>query len=47
MKEKIALDLFKSGFNCAQAVLTTYAEDLHVDPNFTKSVSCGFVITIP
>jgi hypothetical protein len=28
MKEKIALDLFKSGLNCAQAVLTTYAEDL-------------------
>lgn len=47
MKAKIALDLFKSGLNCAQAVLTSFSEDLHLDPGVAKSVSCGFVIPIP
>ncbi|MBP1672763.1 MAG: hypothetical protein H6Q25_578 [Bacteroidetes bacterium] len=42
MKEKIALDLFKSGLNCAQAVLTTFSEDLHLDSGIAKSVSIGF-----
>jgi hypothetical protein len=42
MKNKIALDLFKSGLNCAQAVLTTYAEDFHLDSGIAKSVSIGF-----
>lgn len=42
MKEKIALDLFNSGLNCAQAVLTSFSEDLHLDPAVAKSISCGF-----
>ena len=42
MKEKIALDLFHSGLNCAQAVLTSFSEDLQLDPAVAKSISCGF-----
>ena len=42
MKQNIALDLFNSGLNCAQAVLTSFSEDLHLDPAVAKSISCGF-----
>jgi C_GCAxxG_C_C family probable redox protein len=40
--EKIAVGTFKSGSNCSQSVLTSYAEKLNFDKDFAHSVSCGF-----
>jgi C_GCAxxG_C_C family probable redox protein len=37
-----AVEYFNNGFNCAQAVLLTFAEELGVDEKFALSVSCGF-----
>ena len=41
-KEDKAIQSFRSGFNCAQAVLTTYSDDLDLDNNLAMSISCGF-----
>jgi C_GCAxxG_C_C family probable redox protein len=41
-KEDKAIGLFKSGLNCAQSVLTAYAEELDFDKNLALSISCGF-----
>lgn len=41
-KEKIAIELFRSGLNCAQAVLTAYSDELKVDKKYTAAVACGF-----
>jgi C_GCAxxG_C_C family probable redox protein len=41
-KEIKAIDSFRSGLNCAQSVLTSYAEELNLDPEIASSVSCGF-----
>lgn len=40
--EEKAIVSFKAGLNCAQAVLTAYADDLSFDNNLALSVSCGF-----
>jgi C_GCAxxG_C_C family probable redox protein len=37
-----AINTFRSGLNCAQAVLTAYSEKLSFDKDFAISVSCGF-----
>jgi C_GCAxxG_C_C family probable redox protein len=37
-----AIESFKSGLNCAQAVVTAYADELNFDNNLALSVSCGF-----
>ena len=42
MKEKTAINIFRSGLNCAQTVLTTFTEDLKIDPELAKGISCGF-----
>jgi len=42
MKEKVAIDLFQSGLNCAQTVVATFVEDLQIDLEFAKSISCAF-----
>ena len=42
LKEDKAIAYFKSGLNCAQAVLTAYSDDLNFDSNLALSVSCGF-----
>jgi len=37
-----AIASFKSGLNCAQAVLTAYSDDLNFDNHLALSISCGF-----
>lgn len=37
-----AISLFKSGYNCAQAVVSTYADEMAYDNNLALSISCGF-----
>lgn len=41
-KEERAINSFRSGLNCAQAVLTAYSEDLSFDLDLAMSISCGF-----
>jgi C_GCAxxG_C_C family probable redox protein len=41
-KEEKALDYFKNGFNCAQAVLTPFHEDFNLPPEELLKISCGF-----
>jgi C_GCAxxG_C_C family probable redox protein len=41
-KEKKAIASFKTGLNCAQAVLTAYSDDFNFDNNLALSISCGF-----
>lgn len=40
--EEKAIGSFRSGLNCAQAVLTAYSEELDFDNNMATGVSCGF-----
>lgn len=42
IKKEKALDTFRSGLNCAQAVLTAYSEDLNFDESLALNISCGF-----
>jgi len=41
-KEDKAILTFRSGANCAQAVLTAYSDELKLDNNLAMSISCGF-----
>jgi C_GCAxxG_C_C family probable redox protein len=41
-KENKAIASFKTGLNCAQAVLTAYSDDLNFDNDLALSISCGF-----
>jgi len=40
--EEKAIRTFRSGLNCAQAVLTAYTDEMEFDNNLALSVSCGF-----
>jgi C_GCAxxG_C_C family probable redox protein len=40
--EEKAIRTFRSGLNCAQAVITAYSEEMKFDNNLALSVSCGF-----
>jgi C_GCAxxG_C_C family probable redox protein len=40
--ENKAIASFKTGLNCAQAVLTAYSDDLNFDNDLALSISCGF-----
>jgi C_GCAxxG_C_C family probable redox protein len=40
--EQKALDSFRSGLNCAQAVVTAYSEKLKYDNDLALTISCGF-----
>jgi C_GCAxxG_C_C family probable redox protein len=40
--EDKAISSFKSGLNCAQAVLTAYSEEMNFDKKLALSISCGF-----
>jgi len=42
IKTEEALDTFRSGLNCAQAVLTAYSPDLNFDKSLALNISCGF-----
>jgi C_GCAxxG_C_C family probable redox protein len=37
-----AINTFRSGLNCAQAVLTAYSEHLEFDSSLVLNLSCGF-----
>ena len=37
-----ALTIFRSGKNCAQAVLTAFSDDLEFDDDFALAISSGF-----
>jgi C_GCAxxG_C_C family probable redox protein len=41
-KEEKAILSFRSGLNCAQAVLTGYSDDLSFDTSLALNISCGF-----
>lgn len=41
-KEEQAIHYFNSGYNCAQSVLSAYAEYLDIDMNFARSITAGF-----
>ena len=38
----IAIQSFRSGMNCAQSVVTAYADLLNFDPDLAAGLSCGF-----
>ena len=40
--EEKAIRTFRSGLNCAQAVVTAYSEEMKFDNSLALSVSCGF-----
>lgn len=40
--EEKAINSFKSGLNCSQAVLSAYSDKLNFDNNLALSVACGF-----
>lgn len=44
MKSKTdkAIELFRTGMNCAQAVMVTFSDDLDFDRETAARVSCGF-----
>ena len=41
-KTEDAIDLFRTGMNCAQAVLMTFSEELDYDREMAARTSCGF-----
>ena len=41
MGEKKAIELFKSGYNCAQAVFMAFADELGLDVETAAKLSCG------
>ena len=42
LTEEKAISSFRSGLNCAQAVLTAYSVDLSFDNNMALDIACGF-----
>lgn len=41
-KKQEALDIFRSGFNCSQAVLSVFSEELNFDKDLALKVAEGF-----
>jgi C_GCAxxG_C_C family probable redox protein len=41
-KPEQAVETYKCGFNCAQAVFSTYAEEFGIDRPTALKISCGF-----
>jgi C_GCAxxG_C_C family probable redox protein len=41
-REEKAIGTFRSGLNCAQAVITAYADDLNINNDLAVNISCGF-----
>jgi C_GCAxxG_C_C family probable redox protein len=42
MREEKAVEYFKNGFNCAQAVLTVFAKEYGLDEVIAPKITCGF-----
>lgn len=41
-RSEIAVQKFNEGFNCAQAVLFSFADELHLDKETALKLTCGF-----
>jgi len=41
-KSDIALEKFRAGYNCAQAVLFSFCDDLGLDKDMALRLACGF-----
>ena len=41
-RDEKAIISFKSGFNCAQSVLTAYSDYINLDENTAKNITSGF-----
>ena len=41
-KKKVAVDLKHNGYNCAQAVLCAYEDELDMSPEMLKKIGAGF-----
>jgi C_GCAxxG_C_C family probable redox protein len=41
-KPETAIQNFQAGCNCAQSVITAYAEDFNLDKNLAKALATGF-----
>lgn len=41
-KSEKAVESFKSGYNCAQSVLSAYSEELNIKPDLAQSITSGF-----
>jgi C_GCAxxG_C_C family probable redox protein len=41
-KNSNAINRFRSGLNCSQAVLTAFSDDLSFDDDLALCISCGF-----
>lgn len=41
-KETESIELFRNGFNCAQAVVSAYPESLGFDIELAQGLACGF-----
>ncbi len=42
LKADQAIECFRNGFNCAQAVFSTFAEDFGINKTDALRISCGF-----
>ena len=41
-RSEVAVDKYLSGYNCAQAVLYAFSDDLNMDKEAALKISCGF-----
>jgi C_GCAxxG_C_C family probable redox protein len=41
-KSEIAVEKFLEGFSCAQSVLYSFCDDLHLEKNIALKIACGF-----
>jgi C_GCAxxG_C_C family probable redox protein len=41
-RKDMAIEYFKKGYNCAQAVICPFSQDFQIDPETAFRVSCGF-----
>jgi C_GCAxxG_C_C family probable redox protein len=42
-KSELAVDIFNSGFNCAQAVFSSHSADYGLDTSFAKKIGGAFI----
>ncbi len=42
LKKEIALNTFRSGYNCAQSVLSAFTGEMNLDENQAMQTACGF-----
>ena len=42
LKEMIAINYFRNGFNCAQSVLASYKDKININEDDLLKISCAF-----